>query len=91
MTENMTTTKHIAYAVTGTDVNPDQLGTQDIMVQAFTDDEGTQVYTGQDILISTADLSDTAAFVAALVEAGWHVVGQVDTQSGQTIAEVEQW
>lgn len=36
-------------------------------------------------------LAAVSQYGAALVEAGWHVVGQVDTQSGQTIAEVEQW
>ena len=89
MTENITT--HVAYAVTATDTQTDNLGTQDIMIQAFMDDEGTQVYTGEDILISTADLADEAALRDALVEAGWHIVGQVDSTSGQSIAKVEQW
>lgn len=92
MTKNATTaTEHVAYAVTGTDTQADSLGTQDIMIQAFDIAEGTQVYTGQDIMISTDDLADEAGLRDALVEAGWHVVGEVDSTSGQSIAKVERW
>ena len=85
----MTETQHYAFAITATDTDADELGVRDIMIQTSVEDEGTMVYTGDDLYIETGPLADEAALRDALLGAGWRVIGQVDSVSGQSIAEVE--
>ena len=59
---------------------------RDIMIRPS---EGTMVYTGDDLYIETGPLADEAALRDALLGAGWRVIGQVDSGTGQSIARVE--
>ena len=79
-------TQHYAFAITATDTAADELGVRDIMIRPS---EGTMVYTGDDLYIETGPLADEAALRDALLGAGWRVIGQVDSGTGQSIARVE--
>ena len=79
-------TQHYAFAITATDTAADELGVRDIMIQTSVEDV---VYTGDDLYIETGPLADEAALRDALLGAGWRVIGQVDSGTGQSIARVE--